>query len=63
MKATLENITIGTNVKMGKIIMLITNETKTAFRGFHVYKGKSRDILISKSNFSNPHYMNSYELI
>ena len=63
MKATLKNIQIGSNVQMGKITMLVTNETKKDFRGFHVYKGRARDILISKSNFSNPHYMESYKLV
>jgi len=63
MKATLENIKIGGNVKMGNIVMLITNETKTCFKGFQVYKGIAREISINKKNFSNPHYMNSYELV
>ena len=63
MRATLENIKIGTNVKMGNIVMLVTNETKKDYKGFHVYKGKIHEILISKSRFSNPHYMNKYELI
>ena len=63
MKATLDNITIGVNIKMGNIVMCVTNINNRDILGFQVYKGKQRFISISKKNFSNPHYMNSYQLV
>ena len=63
MLATLENIEILDKIKMGKIVMTITNIDDKKVSGFHIYKEKQRHIFISNSNFSNPHYMNNYELI
>jgi len=63
MLATLENIEILSKIKMGKIVMTVTNITNKDISGFHIYKDKQRHIFISKSNFSNPYYLNNYELL
>ena len=63
MKATLNNIEILSKIKMGKIVMTVTNITKRNVSGFHIYKGIMREISIANSNFSNPHYMNNYILV
>jgi hypothetical protein len=63
MVATLENIVIGSKIKAGSMVMEITEETKTVFKGHQFYKNKKYECLILKSSFSNPHYMNKYQLI
>tara|TARA_B110000438_G_C15577138_1_gene547948 strand:- start:38 stop:232 length:195 start_codon:yes stop_codon:yes gene_type:complete len=60
MKATLNNIKIGTKVLTGKNIITIVEDSKKYFKGYFIYKGIKRNVLLNKKNFSNPHYMNTY---
>ena len=55
-RATRENVTIGVVVKSRNQEVTITGEDKWGFSGFHVYKGKKREVKLFYSTLSNPHY-------
>jgi len=57
-QATQKNIKVGTVVHMHTVAMTVTEETPKYYKGFHTYKGKKHNIMLSKSTLTNPHYMN-----
>lgn len=54
----------GDKIESNKMVMVITGETKTAYIGYHEYKGRPvGQCSILKEMFSNPHYMNNIKKI
>lgn len=59
------NIGIGSRITSHGMIMIITEETPTRFKGFREYKGvqMKNELSIQKSMFTNPHYMNGIKVL
>jgi len=54
----------GDKIESQKMVMVITGETKTAYLGYHEYKGKPvGQCSILKETLENPHYTKNIKVL
>lgn len=59
-----QEIKNGTKIIANGLVMIVTGENEKSYIGYNEYKGKNVGAcLLYKDMFTNPHYMNSIQII